>query len=47
MNIIIIFFYELFDEIIYVTQSNEFIEDFKLICRFIKALYKLKQSFRM
>ena len=45
MNIIIVFFYELFDEIIYIIQSNEFIEDFKLICRFIKAFYKLKQSF--
>ena len=42
MNIIIVFFYELFDEIIYVTQSNEFIEDFELICRLIKALYELK-----
>ena len=47
MNIIIIFLYELLDEIIYVTQSNEFIEDFELICRFIKALYELKQSFWM
>ena len=47
MNIIIIFFYELLDEIIYVIQSNKFIEDSELICRLIKALYELKQSFRM
>ena len=47
MNIVIAFFYELLDEIIYVTQSNEFIEDSELICRFIKALYELKQSFRV
>ena len=47
MNIIIVFFYELLDEIIYVIQLNEFIEDLELICRFIKALYELKQSFRM
>ena len=42
MNIITVFFYELFDEIIYVTQSNEFIEDSELICHLIKALYELK-----
>ena len=47
MNIIIIFLYKLFDEIIYVIQSNEFIKDSELICRFIKILYKLKQLFRM
>ena len=47
MNIIIVFLYELLDEIIYVTQSNEFIENSELICRLIKALYELKQSFRM
>ena len=47
MNIIIVFLYELLDEIIYVTQSNKFIEDFELICRLIKTLYELKQSFRM
>ena len=47
MNIVIVFFYELLDEIIYVIQSNEFIEDFELICRFIKALYELKQSSRI
>ena len=42
MNIIIIFLYKLFDEIIYVTQPNGFIEDSELICRFIKTLYELK-----
>ena len=47
MNRIIVFLYELLDEIIYVTQSNEFIEDSELICRLIKALYELKQLFRM
>ena len=47
MNIVIIFLYELLDEIIYVTQSNEFIEDSEPIYRFIKTFYELKQSFRM
>ena len=47
MNIVIAFLYELLDEIIYVTQSNGFIEDSELICRLIKALYKLKQSSRV
>ena len=47
MNIITVFLYKLFDEIIYVTQSNEFIKDSELICRLIKTLYELKQSFRM
>ena len=47
MNIIIVFLYKLLDEIIYVTQSNEFIEDSELICRPIKTLYKLKKSFRI
>ena len=42
MNIVIAFLYELLDEIIYVIQSNEFIEDFELICRLIKTLYELK-----
>ena len=42
MNIIIIFLYELLDEIIYVTQLDEFIEDSELICRLIKAFYELK-----
>ena len=47
MNIIIVFLYELLDEIIYVTQPNGFVKDSELICRFIKALYKLKQSSRV
>ena len=42
MNIIIIFFYELFDEIIYVIQLNKFVKNFKLIYRFIKTFYELK-----
>ena len=40
-------FYKLLDKIIYVIQSNEFIEDSKPIFRVIKAFYKLKQSSRM
>ena len=47
MNIVIAFLYELLDEIIYVIQLNGFIEDSELVCRLIKALYELKQSFQM
>ena len=47
MNIIIIFLYKFFNEIIYVIQLNKFIKNFELIYRFIKALYKLKQLSRM
>ena len=32
MNIVIAFLYEIIKEIIYVSQSDDFIEDFTLIC---------------
>ena len=47
MDIVTVFLYELLDEVIYVTQPDEFIEDSDLICHLIKALYDLKQSPRV
>ena len=47
MNIVIAFLYEMLKEIIYVNQSNDFIEDFTLICELRKILYDFKQSSRV
>ena len=47
MNIVTVFLYELLNEIIYVIQSDEFIENSDLICHLIKTLYDLKQSLRV
>ena len=47
MNVIIVFLYEILKEIIYVSQLNDFIEDFTLICKLRKVLYNFKQSSRV
>ena len=47
MNIVIIFLYELLNENIYVNQFIDFIENFELICHFLKTLYDFKQSSRV
>ena len=47
MNVVIVFLYEFLNELIYVKQSHDFIIDFELICRLRKALYNLKQAFRV
>ena len=47
MNVVIAFLYEILKEVIYVNQSNDFIEDSTLICEFRKAFYNLKQSSRV
>ena len=47
MNIVIVFLYKILNKMIYVNQSNDFIEDFTLICEFRKFFYKLKQSSRV
>jgi len=44
MNVIIAFLYEFLNELIYVTQSHDFVIDFNLICKLRKALYDLKQA---
>ena len=44
MNVVIAFLYEILKEIIYVSQSNDFIEDFILVCELRKAFYDFKQS---
>ena len=47
MNVVIAFLYEILKEVIYVSQSNDFIEDSTLICELRKAFYDLKQSSRV
>ena len=47
MNIITIFLYDLLDENVYVTQSENFVEDSALVCHLIKILYDLKQTSRV
>ena len=47
INIVIAFLYEILKEVIYVNHSNDFIEDFTLICELRKALYNFKQSSRV
>ena len=47
MNIVIAFLYEVLKEVIYISQSNNFIKDFTLICEFRKAFYNFKQSLRV
>ena len=47
MNVVIAFLYEILKEIIYVSQSNDFIEDSTLICKLRKRFYDLKQSSRI
>ena len=47
MNIVIDFLYEILNEMIYVNQSNDFIENFTLICELRKVFYNLKQSSRV
>ena len=47
MNVIIVFLYKILEKVIYVSQSNDFIEDFILICEFRKKFYDLKQSSRV
>ena len=47
MNVVIAFLYEILKEVIYVNQSNDFIEDSTLICEFRKAFYDFKQSSRV
>ena len=47
MNVVIAFLYEMLKEIIYVSQSNDFIEDFTLVCEFRKVFYDLKQLSRV
>ncbi len=47
MNVIIVFLYKFLNELIYAKQSHDFVIDFDLICRFRKALYDLKQAFKV
>ena len=47
MNVVIAFLYEILEELIYMSQSNDFIEDFTLVCELRKTLYDLKQSSRV
>ena len=47
MNIVTVFLYELLNENVYVSQSIDFIENFELICHFLKTLYGFKQSSRV
>ena len=47
MNVVIAFLYEILNEVIYVSQSDDFIKNFTLICEFRKVFYNLKQSSRV
>ena len=47
MNVVIVFLYEILNEMIYVNQSDDFIENFTLICELRKVFYKFKQSSRV
>ena len=47
MNIVIVFLYEILNEVIYVSQSDDFIENFTLICEFQKFFYDFKQLSRV
>ena len=47
MNIVIAFLYEILNKVIYVNQSNNFIENFTLICELRKFFYNFKQSSRV
>ena len=47
MNVVIAFLYKILKEVIYVSQLNDFIEDFTLIYELWKVLYNLKQSSRV
>ena len=47
MNVVIAFLYEILNEMIYVNQSNDFIENFTLVCEFWKVFYNFKQSSRV
>ena len=47
INVVIAFLYEILKEVIYVSQSNDFIEDSTLVCELCKTFYNLKQSSRV
>ena len=47
MNVVIAFLYEILKEVIYVSQSNDFIEDFTLVCELRKVFYNFKQLSRV
>ena len=47
LNIVTIFLYDQLDEDIYVSQSDDFIENFTLVCHLRKTLYNLKQTSRV
>ena len=47
MNVVIAFLYKISKEIIYVSQSNGFIEDFTLVYESQKTFYDFKQSSRI
>ena len=47
MNVVIAFLYDFVIEKIYVTQSNDFVIDLNLVCRLLKILYDLKQTFKV
>ena len=47
INVVIAFLYKITREVIYVSQSNDFIEDFTLVCELRKAFYDLKQLLRV
>ena len=47
MNIVTIFLYDLLDEIVYVTQFENFVVNSTFVCHLIKILYDLKQAFRV
>ena len=47
INVVIAFLYEFLDELIYVKQSHKFVKNLNLICKLRKALYNLKQAFKV
>ena len=47
INVVIAFLYEISKEVIYVSQSNNLIKDFTLICEFRKFFNNFKQSSRV
>ncbi len=47
MNVVIAFLYDFLNKLMYVKQSHEFVKNANLICRLKKALYDLKQAFKI
>ena len=47
INVVTVFLYKFLDELMYVKQSHEFVKNLSLICKLRKALYDLKQAFKV